>query len=181
MFVCFICMKYGRNRSDVGDVQVYQSVFERHDSCNGSTITTLCTDTLTVLCLFTFLSLRHQSFDGRLQLSTVHQAALRLGQKEAQTLQELHGGHPCRGRGRRGGNQGFEHLPLCQEEVLNHAPEGGAPVSGQLLHQPSQPLVRGEETDKRFAHAVQPASASRAQERRPWVHVTLGSGHAFWV
>lgn len=134
----------------------------------------LCTDMLTVLCLSTFLSLRHQGFDGRLQLSAVHQAALCLGQKEAQTLQELHGGHPRRGRGGRGGNQGFQHLSLRQEEVLNHAPEGGAPVSGQLLNQPCQPLVRGEETDERLAHPVQPASASGAQQRWPWVHVTLG-------
>ena len=130
--------------------------------------------------LFTFLVLRHQRFNRRLQLSAVQQAALRLRQKQTQTLQELHRGHPRRGWGRRRGNQGFEHLSLFQEEVLNHSPKRGAPVSGQLLHQPRQPLVRSEEAHKRLAHAVQPAAASRAHKRRAG-YVGFGLGHALWI
>lgn len=131
------------------------------------------------LCFFTFLIFWHQRFDRRLQFSAVQQAALCLGQKEAQTLQELHGRHTRWGRGWGRGSEGFEHLSLFQEEVLNHAPERGAPVPGELLHQSRQPLVRSEETHKGLAHAMEPAAAPRAHERR--AEVGSGSAHAFWI
>lgn len=129
-----------------------------------------------MVAVLTFFVLWHQGLDGGFQLSTVHQAALGLGQKKTQTLQELHGGD---WRGRRRGRQRLEDVFLCQKKVLDHAPEGGASVSGQLLHQSGEPLVWGKEAHESLAHAMQPTSASGPHE---WgARVQVGLREALWI
>lgn len=129
---------------------------------------------------FTFLAFWHEGFNGRLEFSAVQQATLCLRQEEAQTLQKLHRSDAKR---RRSGAQRFQHLPLLPEEVLNNAPEHRAPVPGQFLHQPGQALVGREEAHEGFAHAMHPAAAPRADERRAVQGVCLDLGHAFgfWI